>query len=91
MNTRIHLIYSHTKTYDISYLIVLINKYFLLFLFSRFRCVVPYPPNSDVELELQVGDIIFVYRKQKNGWYKGTNSRTYKTGLFPASFVEPDL
>ncbi|XP_037826513.1 E3 ubiquitin-protein ligase SH3RF1-like isoform X2 [Lucilia sericata] len=58
---------------------------------SRFRCVVPYPPNSDVELELQVGDIIFVYRKQKNGWYKGTNSRTYKTGLFPASFVEPDL
>ncbi|XP_065369414.1 E3 ubiquitin-protein ligase SH3RF1 isoform X2 [Calliphora vicina] len=58
---------------------------------SRFRCVVPYPPNSDVELELQVGDIIFVYRKQKNGWYKGTNSRTYKTGLFPASFVEPDI
>ncbi|XP_013098525.1 E3 ubiquitin-protein ligase SH3RF1 [Stomoxys calcitrans] len=58
---------------------------------SRFRCVVPYPPNSDVELELQVGDIIYVYRKQKNGWYKGTNSRTYKTGLFPASFVEPDL
>ncbi|XP_073811280.1 SH3 domain containing ring finger posh [Musca autumnalis] len=58
---------------------------------SRFRCVVPYPPNSEVELELQVGDIIFVYRKQKNGWYKGTNSRTYKTGLFPASFVEPDL
>lgn len=53
--------------------------------------MVPYPPNSDVELELQVGDIIFVYRKQKNGWYKGTNSRTYKTGLFPASFVEPDI
>lgn len=64
---------------------------FICFHFSRFRCVVPYPPNSDVELELQVGDIIFVYRKQKNGWYKGTNSRTYKTGLFPASFVEPDI
>ncbi|XP_039955140.1 E3 ubiquitin-protein ligase SH3RF1-like [Bactrocera tryoni] len=58
---------------------------------SRFRCVVPYPPNSEIELELQVGDIIYVQRRQKNGWYKGTHARTNKTGLFPASFVEPDL
>ncbi|XP_030375116.1 E3 ubiquitin-protein ligase SH3RF3 [Scaptodrosophila lebanonensis] len=58
---------------------------------SRFRCIVPYPPNSDIELELHVGDIIYVQRKQKNGWYKGTHSRTHKTGLFPASFVEPDI
>ncbi|KAH8253736.1 hypothetical protein KR032_006673 [Drosophila birchii] len=57
---------------------------------SRFRCIVPYPPNSDIELELHVGDIIYVQRKQKNGWYKGTHARTHKTGLFPASFVEPD-
>uniref|UniRef100_A0A0A1WMD8 RING-type E3 ubiquitin transferase n=1 Tax=Zeugodacus cucurbitae TaxID=28588 RepID=A0A0A1WMD8_ZEUCU len=58
---------------------------------SRFRCVVPYPPNSDIELELQVGDIIYVQRRQKNGWYKGTHARSNKTGLFPASFVEPDI
>ncbi|XP_054737542.1 E3 ubiquitin-protein ligase SH3RF1 [Anastrepha obliqua] len=58
---------------------------------SRFRCVVPYPPNSEIELELQVGDIIYVQRRQKNGWYKGTHARTNKTGLFPASFVEPDI
>ncbi|XP_022225747.2 E3 ubiquitin-protein ligase SH3RF1 [Drosophila obscura] len=58
---------------------------------SRFRCIVPYPPNSDIELELHVGDIIYVQRKQKNGWYKGTHARTHKTGLFPASFVEPDI
>ncbi|KAI8040156.1 E3 ubiquitin-protein ligase SH3RF1 [Drosophila gunungcola] len=57
---------------------------------SRFRCIVPYPPNSDIELELHLGDIIYVQRKQKNGWYKGTHARTHKTGLFPASFVEPD-
>ncbi|KAH8277763.1 hypothetical protein KR018_005611 [Drosophila ironensis] len=57
---------------------------------SRFRCIVPYPPNSDIELELHVGDIIYVQRKQKNGWYKGTHARTHKTGLFPASFVQPD-
>lgn len=59
--------------------------------YSRFRCIVPYPPNSDIELELRLGDIIYVQRKQKNGWYKGTHARTHKTGLFPASFVEPDI
>ncbi|XP_060651311.1 E3 ubiquitin-protein ligase SH3RF1 [Drosophila nasuta] len=58
---------------------------------SRFRCIVPYPPNSDIELELRLGDIIYVQRKQKNGWYKGTHARTHRTGLFPASFVEPDI
>ncbi|KAL7738526.1 hypothetical protein ACLKA6_006831 [Drosophila palustris] len=58
---------------------------------SRFRCIVPYPPNSEIELELRLGDIIYVQRKQKNGWYKGTHARTHKTGLFPASFVEPDI
>ncbi|XP_004529891.1 E3 ubiquitin-protein ligase SH3RF1 isoform X3 [Ceratitis capitata] len=58
---------------------------------SRFRCIVPYPPNSEIELELQVGDIIYVQRRQKNGWYKGTHARTNKTGLFPASFVEQDI
>lgn len=51
----------------------------------------PYPPNSEIELELRLGDIIYVQRKQKNGWYKGTHARTHKTGLFPASFVEPDV
>ncbi|XP_055372480.1 E3 ubiquitin-protein ligase SH3RF3 [Condylostylus longicornis] len=58
---------------------------------GRFRCIVSYPPNSEFELELNVGDIVFVHRKQKNGWYKGTHSKTNKTGLFPASFVEPLL
>lgn len=57
---------------------------------SRFKCVVSYPPNSNVELELNVGDIVYVHRKLKDGWYKGTHARTNKTGLFPASFVEPD-
>ncbi|XP_070139450.1 E3 ubiquitin-protein ligase SH3RF1-like [Drosophila kikkawai] len=57
---------------------------------SRFRCIVPYPPNSDIELELHVCDIIYVQRKQKNRWYKGKHARTPKTGLFPAAFVEPD-
>lgn len=57
-------------------------------LFFRFRCIVPYPPNSEYELELQLGDIIYVHKKREDGWYKGTLQRTGKTGLFPASFVE---
>jgi len=57
-------------------------------LFNRFRCIVPYPPNSELELELWVGDIIYVHKKHEDGWYKGTQQRTGRTGLFPASFVE---
>lgn len=55
---------------------------------ERFRCIVPYPPNSEYELELRVGDIIYVHKKREDGWYKGTQQRTGRTGLFPASFVE---
>ncbi|KAG1667770.1 E3 ubiquitin-protein ligase SH3RF1 [Nymphon striatum] len=57
-------------------------------LIYRFRCIVPYPPNSDYELELKVGDIIYVHKKRDDGWYKGTLQRTGVTGLFPGSFVE---
>lgn len=56
---------------------------------ERFKCIVPYPPNSEYELELRVGDIVLVHKKRDNGWYKGTHQRSGKTGLFPASFVEP--
>uniref|UniRef100_A0A146MBF6 RING-type E3 ubiquitin transferase n=2 Tax=Lygus hesperus TaxID=30085 RepID=A0A146MBF6_LYGHE len=55
---------------------------------ERFRCIVPYPPNSDYELELQLGDVIYVHKKRDDGWYKGTQQRTGRTGLFPASFVQ---
>lgn len=55
---------------------------------ERFRCIVPYPPNTEYELELQVNDIIYVHKKRDDGWYKGTLQRTGRTGLFPASFVE---
>lgn len=54
----------------------------------RFRCITPYPPNSEYELELRVGDVVYVHKKRDDGWYKGTLHRTGKTGLFPASFVE---
>lgn len=54
----------------------------------RCRCIVAYPPNSEYELELRVGDILYVHKIRQDGWYRGTLLRTGKSGLFPSSFVE---
>ncbi|KAK7097516.1 E3 ubiquitin-protein ligase SH3RF3-like [Littorina saxatilis] len=55
---------------------------------ERYRCIVPYPPQTEHELELESGDIVHVHKRREDGWYKGTQERTSKTGLFPGSFVE---
>uniref|UniRef100_A0A7N6AA46 E3 ubiquitin-protein ligase SH3RF1 n=1 Tax=Anabas testudineus TaxID=64144 RepID=A0A7N6AA46_ANATE len=55
---------------------------------ERYRVVVSYPPQSEAELELKEGDIVFVHRKREDGWFKGTLQRNGKTGLFPGSFVD---
>ncbi|XP_031549339.1 E3 ubiquitin-protein ligase SH3RF1-like [Actinia tenebrosa] len=55
---------------------------------ERYRAIMPYPPQSDAELELRVGDIIYVSKKRQDGWYKGTLERNGKTGLFPGVFSE---
>ncbi|KAL4608860.1 SH3 domain-containing RING finger protein 3-like isoform X1 [Arapaima gigas] len=55
---------------------------------ERYRVVVPYPPQSEAEIELKEGDIVFVHKKRDDGWYKGTLQRTGRSGLFPGSFVE---
>ncbi|EDO44406.1 predicted protein, partial [Nematostella vectensis] len=54
----------------------------------RYRVIMPYPPQSEAELELRVGDIVFVSKKRQDGWYKGTLERNGKTGLFPGVFSE---
>lgn len=60
----------------------------MYYIFYRYRCVAPYPPQGEMELELKVGDIVNVYKKREDGWFKGTLQRSGKTGLFPGSFVE---
>ncbi|KAH9513933.1 E3 ubiquitin-protein ligase sh3rf3 [Bulinus truncatus] len=50
---------------------------------ERYYCKHQYPPQTEHELALEVGDIIHVHRKREDGWYKGTQERTGKTGLFP--------
>lgn len=61
---------------------------FFPLLSNRYRVVVSYPPQSEAELELKEGDIVFVHKKREDGWFKGTLQRNGKTGLFPGSFVE---
>ncbi|XP_053240283.1 E3 ubiquitin-protein ligase SH3RF3 isoform X3 [Podarcis raffonei] len=55
---------------------------------ERYRVVVPYPPQSEAEIELKEGDIVFVHKKREDGWFKGTLQRNGRSGLFPGSFVE---
>ena len=50
-----------------------------------------YPPQSEVELELQPGDVVYVLKKRDDGWFKGTHAQSGKTGLFPGCFVEKIL
>ena len=47
-----------------------------------------YPAQSDVELDLKVGDVVTVLKKKSEGWYKGVNETTGKSGVFPACFVQ---
>ncbi|XP_066154616.1 E3 ubiquitin-protein ligase SH3RF3 [Euwallacea fornicatus] len=81
-------VHRHRKSHSLDATAVKSNKTATQTVRERFRCITPYPPNSEYELELQLNDIIYVHKKREDGWYKGTQQRTGKTGLFPASFVE---
>ncbi|XP_071951509.1 uncharacterized protein [Antedon mediterranea] len=53
-----------------------------------YKAVVPYPANSDAELSLKIGDVVYVHKKRDDGWFKGTLKSSGRSGLFPGSFVE---
>lgn len=55
---------------------------------SRYRAVISFPSQHENELELVVGDILFVTNKREDGWYYGQSQRTGRVGLFPSSFAE---
>lgn len=54
----------------------------------RYKCITAYPAQSDIELDLKVGDVVTVLKRKSEGWYKGLNETTGKTGVFPACFVQ---
>lgn len=55
---------------------------------EKYRCIESYPAQTEIELDLKIGDLIYVHKKRDDGWFKGTLQRSGKTGLFPGSFVE---
>lgn len=48
----------------------------------------PYKPQNADELELLVGEKLYVTKKHDDGWYEGHDERE-KKGVFPGNFVEP--
>ena len=59
--------------------------YYIIF---SFRCIAPYPAKGPGELELRLGDVVYVIQKRDDGWFRGILHRTGKTGYFPGSFVQ---
>lgn len=53
-----------------------------------FRALYKYRPQNTDELELQEGDIVYVFEKCDDGWFVGTSQRTGYFGTFPGNYVE---
>ena len=47
------------------------------------KVVIAHAPARPEEIELRIGDEISVAGNHWNGYSKGTNLRTYRTGLYP--------
>ena len=47
-----------------------------------------YQPSELDEISLQEGDVVEAVVDMGDGWAKGTNARTGKTGSFPLSYIE---
>ena len=47
-----------------------------------------YTAEQDDELTFVEGQIIFVWKKNDDGWYEGLMPPTYQRGLFPGNYVE---
>ncbi|XP_047144927.1 sorbin and SH3 domain-containing protein 1 homolog isoform X2 [Hydra vulgaris] len=54
-----------------------------------YRCVFSYKPSNDDEVDLAVGDIVYVLEKCDDGWFIGTSERTGSFGIFPGNYVKP--
>lgn len=57
---------------------------------EQFIAVWDFEPSKKDEIALSKGDIVFVVKKYKDGWYRGIRYRGYQAGCFPGNFVEKD-
>ncbi|XP_065201965.1 alpha-(1,6)-fucosyltransferase [Planococcus citri] len=61
---------------------------------QKARCqvvVIPHRATRPEEIDLKVGDILTVAGNHWDGYSKGTNTRTFKTGLYPTFKVIPKV
>lgn len=54
---------------------------------AAYMALYPYKPQKADELELRKGAVYTVTERCQDGWFKGTNNRTQKTGVFPGNYV----
>ncbi|XP_017791538.1 PREDICTED: uncharacterized protein LOC108573586 [Habropoda laboriosa] len=53
-----------------------------------YRALYNYRPQNEDELELKIGDTVYVMEKCDDGWYVGSSQRTGYFGTFPGNYVE---
>ena len=53
-----------------------------------YRVQYSYKPRNPDELELHVGDVVFVVETCADGWFIGTCQRTQEFGTFPGNYVQ---
>ncbi|CAH3172046.1 unnamed protein product [Porites lobata] len=57
---------------------------------EKFVAVWDFEPSKKDEVALSKGDVVFVLKKYKDGWYRGIRYRGYQAGCFPGNFVVKD-
>ena len=62
-------------------------KTFLIFLKTSVTAIYDYQKSREDELELKEGDVLFVIKKNDDGWYEGIKDGVQ--GLFPGNYVTP--
>ena len=52
------------------------------------KALYDFKASDEEEMDMQRGDTINVQNKADANWWKGTNQRTNKEGLFPKTYVQ---
>lgn len=53
----------------------------------RYVAVYPYTPRKEDELELRKGEMLVVFERCQDGWFKGSSMQTSRIGVFPGNYV----
>ena len=68
-------------------IVIYLNTFFFSPLHNIVISIYDYDATRDDELSFKEGEIIYVLKKNNDGWYEGVMNGM--TGLFPGNYVEP--